>query len=64
MAQVLTERPPLLDQTNLGPPDEVEVDWHRKTLGCNTQHNILEDLQSTHSGSVCYRGDTQRDMMY
>jgi hypothetical protein len=49
---------PLLDRTNVGPPDEVEVDWHHKQC---TQLTIPEDLQSTHSGSVCYRGDTQRE---
>jgi hypothetical protein len=55
---------PLLDRTNVGLPDEVEVDWHQKTLVPNTQLTIPEDLQSTHSGgSVCYRGDTQREMM-
>ncbi len=56
---------PLLDtRTNVGLTDEVEVDWHQKTLVPNTQLTIPEDLvQSTHSGSVCYRGDTQREMM-
>jgi hypothetical protein len=59
---------PLLDQTNMLPPDVVEVDWRRqKTLlesGTNTQLTLPDDLQSTHSGSVCYRGDTQKDVMY
>ncbi len=45
---------PLSDRTNEGPPDEVEVDWHQKTVGCCTQLTFPEDLQSTHSGSVCY----------
>jgi hypothetical protein len=57
---------PLLDQTNILRPDVVEVDWSqkRKLLESTTQLTPAEeDLQSTHSGSVCYRGDTQKDMM-
>jgi hypothetical protein len=53
---------PLLDRTNLAPPYEVEVDW-QKTVAPATQLTVPEDLQSTDSGSVCYPGDTQREMM-
>jgi hypothetical protein len=56
---------PLLDRTNQYPPDEVEVEWQQqKTLGSSTQLTLPDDLQSTHSGSVIYRGDTQRETMF
>jgi hypothetical protein len=43
---------------NLPPTDEVEVDWKEDSVK-PTQLTIPEDLQSNHSGSVVYRGDTQ-----
>jgi hypothetical protein len=46
-----------MDRTNL-PPDEVEIDWQQNTV----EPTQLDDQESIHSGSVCYRGDTQREM--
>jgi hypothetical protein len=51
---------PLADRTNNHLPlEEVEVDWQRVVEP--TQLTLADD-QSTQSGFVVYRGDTQKDL--
>jgi hypothetical protein len=47
----------LIDQTNHLPPDHVEVCWPKRV----EPTQLTEDCESTESGMVVYRGDTQKD---